>query len=51
MILDSRYVGNTVRVFLAAVFCTMIGWVLLGIVTVAERLLLPWHVSMARERP
>jgi len=50
MILDSRYVGNTVRVFLAAVFCTLIGWVLLGIVTVAERLLLPWHVSLARER-
>ncbi|MGH2399388.1 MAG: ABC transporter permease [bacterium] len=50
MILDSRYVGNTVRVFLAAVFCTVIGWVLLGLVTVAERLLLPWHVSMARER-
>ena len=50
MILDSRYVGNTVRVFLAAVFCTLIGWVLLGIVTVAERLLLPWHVSIARER-
>jgi len=50
MILDSRYVGNTVRVFLAAVFCTVIGWVLLGIVTVAERILLPWHVSIARER-
>ena len=50
MILDSRYVGNTVRVFLAAVFCTMIGWVLLGVVTVAERLLLPWHVSMTRDR-
>lgn len=50
MILDSRYVGNTVRVFLAAVFCTVIGWVLLGVVTVAERLLLPWHVSMARDR-
>lgn len=50
MILDSRYVGNTVRVFLAAVFCTLIGWVLLGIVTVAERLLLPWHVSMVRDR-
>lgn len=50
MILDSRYVGNTVRVFLAAVFCTLIGWVLMGIVTVAERLLLPWHVSIARER-
>ena len=50
MILDSRYVGNTVRVFLAAVFCTLIGWVLLGIVTVAERLLLPWHVSITRDR-
>lgn len=50
MILDSRYVGNTVRVFLAAVFCTLIGWVLLGVVTVAERLLLPWHVSIAREK-
>jgi ABC-type nitrate/sulfonate/bicarbonate transport system permease component len=50
MILDSRYVGNTVRVFLAAVFCTAIGWVLLGIVTLAERLLLPWHISLARER-
>ncbi len=50
MILDSRYVGNTVRVFLAAVFCTLIGWVLLGLVTVAERLLLPWHVSISRDR-
>jgi ABC-type nitrate/sulfonate/bicarbonate transport system permease component len=50
MILDSRYVGNTVRVFLAAVFCTAIGWLLLGMVTVAERLLLPWHVSMADRR-
>jgi ABC-type nitrate/sulfonate/bicarbonate transport system permease component len=50
MILDSRYVGNTVRVFLAAVFCTAIGWLLLGVVTVAERLLLPWHVSMAGRR-
>lgn len=50
MILDSRYVGNTVRVFLAAVFCTLIGWLLLGAVTVAERLLLPWHVSVAQRR-
>ncbi len=48
MILDSRYVANTTRVFLAAVFCTAIGWVLLGGVTVAERLLLPWHVSMRK---
>jgi NitT/TauT family transport system permease protein len=47
MILDSRYVANTTRVFLAAVFCTVIGWLLLGVVTVAERLALPWHVSMA----
>jgi len=37
-------------VFLAALFCTFIGWLLLGAVTLAERLLLPWHVSMA-ERP
>ncbi|MDR7418841.1 MAG: ABC transporter permease [Armatimonadota bacterium] len=50
MILDSRYVGNTVRVFLAAVFCTAIGWLLLGAVTLAERLLLPWHVSMVERR-
>jgi NitT/TauT family transport system permease protein len=50
MILDSRYVGNTVRVFLAAVCCTAIGWLLLGVVTLAERLLLPWHVSMAERR-
>lgn len=48
MILDSRYVGNTVRVFLAAVFCTAIGWLLLGVLAVAERAMLPWHVSMAR---
>jgi ABC-type nitrate/sulfonate/bicarbonate transport system permease component len=47
MILDSRYVGNTVRVFLAALCCTAIGWVLLGALTVAERAMLPWHVSMA----
>jgi ABC-type nitrate/sulfonate/bicarbonate transport system permease component len=47
MILDSRYVANTTRVFLAAVFCTVIGWVLLGAVTVAERLMMPWHVSIA----
>lgn len=50
MILDSRYVGNTVRVFLAAVMSTIIGWVLLGIVTAAERALLPWHVSMGGKR-
>lgn len=48
MILDSRYVGNTVRVFVAAVFCAAIGWALLGVVALAERLMLPWHVSMTR---
>lgn len=48
MILDSRYVGNTVRMFLAAVLCVAIGWVLLGVVALAERALLPWHVSMPR---
>jgi ABC-type nitrate/sulfonate/bicarbonate transport system permease component len=50
MILDSRYVGNTVRVFLAAICCTAIGWLLLGVVTLAERAMLPWHVSMTRDR-
>jgi ABC-type nitrate/sulfonate/bicarbonate transport system permease component len=48
MILDSRYVGNTVRVFLAAVCCTGIGWLLLGAITLAERAMLPWHVSATR---
>ncbi len=48
MILDSRYVANTTRVFLAAVCCTLIGWVLMGAVSAAERLLLPWHVSMRK---
>jgi NitT/TauT family transport system permease protein len=50
MILDSRYVGNTVRVFVAATFCAAIGWSLLGIVALLERVMLPWHVSMARDR-
>jgi NitT/TauT family transport system permease protein len=50
MILDSRYVGNTVRVFVAAVFCAAIGWGLLGAIALAERMMLPWHVSMARGR-
>jgi ABC-type nitrate/sulfonate/bicarbonate transport system permease component len=48
MILDSRYVGNTVRVFLAAVCCTAIGWLLLGALALAERAMLPWHVSATR---
>jgi NitT/TauT family transport system permease protein len=50
MILDSRYVGNTVRVFLAALCCTAIGWLLLGVIIVLERAMLPWHVSVTRER-
>jgi NitT/TauT family transport system permease protein len=50
MILDSRYVGNTVRVFVAALFCAGIGWALLGVVALAERAMLPWHISMARGR-
>ncbi len=27
-----------------------VGWLLLGLVALAERALLPWHVSMARDR-
>lgn len=50
MILDARYVGNTVRVFLAAVMCTLIGWLLLAVVSVAERALLPWHAEVAGRR-
>jgi len=50
MILDARYVGNTVRVFLAAVMCTVIGWLLLGVVNVAERMLVFWHVSMVSQK-
>jgi NitT/TauT family transport system permease protein len=50
MILDARYVGNTVRVFLAAVMCTLIGWLLLAVVSAAERVLLPWHAEVAGRR-
>jgi len=50
MILDSRYVGNTVRVFLAALCCTAIGWLLLGAIALAERAMLPWH-ARATGRP
>ena len=49
MILDSRYVGNTARVFLAAVFCTMVGWLLLGILTALERRFVGWHLEMTRQ--
>jgi ABC-type nitrate/sulfonate/bicarbonate transport system permease component len=50
MILDARYVGNTVRVFLAAVMCTLIGWALLAVVSAVERALLPWHAEVAGRR-
>lgn len=50
MILDSRYVGNTARVFLAAVCCTLVGWLLLGILTALERRLVGWHLEMTRQR-
>lgn len=48
MILDSRYVGNTARVFLAAVLCTLVGWLLLGILTALERRWVGWHLEMTR---
>lgn len=50
MILDSRYVGNTARVFLAAVFCTGVGWLLLGILNALERRFVGWHLEMTRQR-
>ena len=49
MILDSRYVGNTARVFLAAVCCTLVGWVLLGVVTALERRMVGWHLEMTKQ--
>lgn len=49
MILDSRYVGNTARVFLAAVFCTVVGWLLLGVLTALERRFVGWHLEMTRK--
>ncbi len=49
MILDSRYVGNTARVFLAAVFCTFVGWLLLGVLAVLERRFVGWHLEMTRQ--
>ncbi|GEM87352.1 ABC transporter permease [Meiothermus granaticius] len=50
MILDSRYVGNTARVFLAAVCCTLVGWLLLGLLTALERRWVGWHLEMTRQR-
>ncbi len=50
VILDSRYVGNTARVFLAAVFCTLVGWLLLAILTLAERRVVGWHLEMTAQR-
>ncbi len=49
MILDSRYVGNTARVFLAAVCCTIVGWLLMGILTALERRFVGWHLEMTRQ--
>lgn len=49
MILDSRYVGNTSRVFLAAVCCTIVGWLLLGILTALERRFVGWHLEMTKQ--
>ncbi|MCX7600815.1 MAG: ABC transporter permease [Meiothermus sp.] len=48
MILDSRYVGNTARVFLAAVCCTLVGWFLLGVLSALERRWVGWHLEMTR---
>ncbi|HEU4740824.1 MAG TPA: ABC transporter permease subunit [Meiothermus sp.] len=48
MILDSRYVGNTARVFLAAVCCAIVGWLLLGMLTALERRFVGWHLEMTR---
>jgi NitT/TauT family transport system permease protein len=50
MILDSRYVGNTARVFLAAVCCTIVGWLLLGILNALERRFVGWHLEMTQQR-
>jgi ABC-type nitrate/sulfonate/bicarbonate transport system permease component len=50
VILDSRYVGNTARVFLAAVFCTLVGWLLLALITLAERRVVGWHLAMTAQR-
>lgn len=48
MILDSRYVGNTARVFLAAVCCTVVGWLLLGVLNALERRFVGWHLEMTQ---
>lgn len=49
MIVDSRYVGNTARVFLAAVCCTLVGWLLLGVLNALERKLVGWHLEMTKQ--
>jgi ABC-type nitrate/sulfonate/bicarbonate transport system, permease component len=49
MILDSRYVGNTARVFVAAVLCTLVGWMMLGVLAVLERRFVGWHLEMTRQ--
>ena len=49
MILDSRYVGNTARVFVAAVLCTLVGWMMLGVLTVLERRFVGWHLEMTKQ--
>ncbi|WP_052064548.1 ABC transporter permease [Acidihalobacter prosperus] len=43
LIMDSRYVGNTPRVFLSALLCTVLGWLLMGLLELLERRVLGWH--------
>lgn len=43
LIMDSRYVGNTSRVFLSALLCTALGWLLMGLLELLDRGLLGWH--------
>lgn len=49
LIMDSRYVGNTSRVFLSALLCTVLGWVLMGLLALVERRVLGWHRMQLRE--
>ncbi len=50
MIVDSRYVGNTSRVFLAALGCAVVGWVLLAVLSALESRLVRWHLEMTKQR-
>lgn len=50
MILDSRYVGNTSRVFLAALGCAVVGWVLLALLGALEARVVRWHFESTRQR-